>query len=52
MMMRRLEMMLGNLKMTLFDLCFFPCVPPYVDGNAGLHLSDAVTDHECTRRCC
>ena len=31
------------------DFSFFPCVPPYVDENAGLHLSDAVTDHECTR---
>ena len=27
------------------DFSFFPCVPPYVDENAGLHLSDAVTDH-------
>ena len=30
------------------DFSFFPCVPPYVDENAGLHLSDAVTGHECT----
>ena len=31
------------------DFSFFPCVPPYDNKNAGLHLSDAVTDHECTR---
>ena len=31
------------------DFSFFPCVPPYVDENAGLHLSDAVTNRECTR---
>ena len=31
------------------DFSFFLCLPPYVDENAGLHLSDAVTDHECTR---
>ena len=31
------------------DFSFFLCVPPCVDENAGLHLTNVVTDHECTQ---
>ena len=51
-MMRRLEMMLGNLKMTLFDLCQKIGMMISVSFRVCHPMLTRMLNHECTRRCC